>query len=60
MKAYQLGPQDCNHWTEKDIDTALGQLKDFIMDCEIGEIFELKIIEMTEDEYRAMPEYTGP
>lgn len=32
----------------------------YLKDGEVGEVWELEVIEMTQEEYDALPEFTGP
>ena len=56
MKVYRMGPAGFNKCTEKDPKAILHWLEE----AEVGERFIVDVLEMTEEEYDALPEYTGP
>ena len=35
-------------------------LSDCIVDSEVGEVWKIEIVEMTQEEYDALPEFMGP
>jgi hypothetical protein len=57
MKVYKIYPgKDLNPCCEKNPEAVLIWLEE----SELGEEIKIKILEMTEDEYEKLPEYTGP
>jgi len=57
MKVYKVTPDtDLNPCSEKSIDNVIPWLEM----AEIGEKITIEVIEMTEAEYDALPEYRGP
>ena len=57
MKVYKIRPYGLNGCCSEDNFEAL---KEWFDAAEIGEKFEVQVLEMTEDEYNALPEFTGP
>ena len=60
ITVYTVGPKDCNQCTELSIQDALNTAEGFMTDAEIGEIIEITIGQMTQEEIDNMTEYTGP
>jgi len=57
MKVYKITPlPDFNPCTEKDIK----DLMIWLEESEPGDSFKVDVLEMTEEEYAALPEYMGP
>lgn len=57
MKVYQVTPdKDLCPCTEKDPKAVLVWLEE----SEIGAVTTIDVMEMTEEEYNALPEYMGP
>ena len=56
MKAYKMGPSGLNTCIEKDPKAIMLWLDE----CEVGDKFEIEVLEMSEEEYEALPEYAGP
>lgn len=57
-KRYRVGPVDCPPWTARNSD----ELKNFIDelgDAEVGDVYEVEVIEMTDKQFDALPEWTG-
>lgn len=43
-----------HHW-----DHAIDEATEFLANCVVGETLEIKIIEMTQEEFDALPEFEG-
>lgn len=56
MRVFKIAPKGLNYCCEKDFE----HLKVWFDEAEIGEEFEVQVLEMTEIEYNALPEYMGP
>jgi len=56
MKVYKMGPSGLNKCIEKDPKAIMLWLDE----CEVGDAFFIEVLEMTETEYNALPEYMGP
>jgi hypothetical protein len=56
MKVYKMGPMGFNKCIEKDYKAILCWLEE----AEVGDGFTIEVLEMTEKEYNALPEYWGP
>jgi hypothetical protein len=58
MKVYKMGPKGCAQHIEKD--------PQILFECwvnehaEVGDVYEVTIMEITEEEWKALPEYMGP
>ncbi len=58
MRVYKMGPQGMSQHIEKD--------PKILFDCwvnddaEIGDVFEITIMEMSEEDWAMLPEYDGP
>lgn len=46
-------------YTEESIEYGCNNLIDMLNDAEIGEILEISVVEMTDDEYEKLSELTG-
>lgn len=57
MRVYAVSRQDEHNWMYVPEDRAKESLWDFISDYDIGEKFDVKILEMSEDEYAKLPEW---
>ena len=57
MRVYKIGPQGFNQAIETDPETAV---MGWLTDAEVGDVIEITVMEMTEKEYKALPEYDGP
>jgi len=57
MRYYKVTPDvGTNYYIEGNPSA----IKDWLTDSEIGNILTVETIEMTQAEYDALPEYTGP
>lgn len=57
MRVYEIQPdEDCNWCTEKDYHQVLVWLQE----AEVGVVITVRVKEMTEEAYAALPEYMGP
>jgi hypothetical protein len=57
MKVYRIAPdKDMNACTEKDLKDVMEWLKN----AEVGHVLRIEVGEMSEEDYGALPEYTGP
>jgi len=56
MKVYRVSPRGYNPFYEKDA----GAIIEWIEYLEIGDGLIITVKEMTEGEYKALPEYQGP
>ena len=61
MKVYQitLAKETCP-FTEKTIAKAIEGIKSELDGAEVGQEITIKVLEMTEQEYDALPEWMGP
>lgn len=57
MRVYEINPgTGLNHCTEKDPSMVLVWLEE----ASVGDVVCVRVKEMTESEYAALPEYVGP
>lgn len=58
MRVYKMGPQGLNQHIEKDPSIAL----DLYLDnyAEVGDVIEITVMEMSQEEFENLPEYDGP
>jgi len=60
MIVYRIGPTGFNKWCEKSIDDVIKFLPEWMAEMEKGERFEIEAVEMDENDFDNLPEYTGP
>jgi len=57
MKVYEVTlEKGTNPCLEKDLPTIIDMLKD----CDIDDEITIKVIEMSEEEFKALPDWDGP
>ena len=56
MKVYKMGPSGLNKCIEEDPKAIMFWLDE----AEVGDKFEIEVLEMTREEYKSLPEYMGP
>jgi hypothetical protein len=58
MRVYKMGPKDAAQHIEKDPSLIVEcWLND---DAQVGDVYEVTIMEMSEEEWSKLPEYDGP
>lgn len=61
MRVYKVTPGEGNNsYVESDLRIVAEQLPDWLIDIELGEKVTVDVLEMSEEEYKALPEYMGP
>jgi len=61
MKVYQVYPDlHCAPHCEDTLEKAVEATKCWLEDGEVGALVSIKILEMSQEEYDALPEYDGP
>ena len=62
MIVYEICPAVgiCNSHAEKTIRATLSMVEEWLEGSEVGTVVSIKLIEMTEEEYDNLPEFTGP
>ena len=58
MRVYKMGPKDGNKHIEKDPSVVLECWLN--EDAEVGDVIEVTVMEMSEEEWEKLPEYDGP
>ena len=56
MRVYKIMPVHCNPCCEKDLE----DVKVWLKEAPVGESIMIRVLEMTEEEYKNLPEYMGP
>lgn len=57
-KRYRVGPKGMSRWTARNAGE-LKNLVDELRDAEVGDVYGVEVIEMTDEEYDALPEWEG-
>ena len=59
MKFIQYQEEGCNAKVIFSLKTAVGAVQEFFNECEVGDRAHLEIIEMTQEDFEALPESMG-
>ena len=59
MRRMRIQPKGFNSCTEPDIETGLATLREMLIEAELHEIYEISLVEMTDEEYNNLPEFQG-
>lgn len=57
-KRYRVGPVDYSPWTARNVDE-LKNFMDELQDAEVGDIYQVEVIELTDEQFDALPEWVG-
>ena len=61
MVVYKVFPcPGCSPHCEDSIKSAIFSIETWLQEGSVGDLVSVRIIEMGEDEYNALPEYQGP
>ena len=61
MKVYEITPcKNCSPYVDPTIKATIEGLKSWLDEAPVGDVITIRVLQMTSDEYRALPEYEGP
>jgi hypothetical protein len=61
MKVFNIFPgKDCNPHCERYLENAVDSIREWLLNGDPGEVVKIEILEMSEEEYSALPEWEGP